>query len=229
MQIMDWAKLKELSQSMLEKRQSILENTLRDFFSMLGNSTTKVRVEITPNQKMEAYTNGIKLFNTPTGKICIDVGLLMKLSEDELRFVLGHEVYHIDQNDLLKTVLFNLPKNLIDEIAKTNSNAKYISIFVDGINYWNYLHGGLPPLVKMAKEQEINADIWAILSTGNKTAAINCLKKMVNNDLNQWSHTWEVFKALDLNVELPVMTMQQRIDSIQEVLSYHETRGRELK
>lgn len=229
MQIMDWAKLEELSQSMLDKRQSMLENTSKGLFSMLGNSTTKVRVEITPNQKMEAYTNGIKLFNIPTGKICIDVGLLMKLSEDELRFVLGHEVYHIDQNDLLKTVLFNLPKNLIDEIAKTNITAKSISIFVDSINYWNYLHGGLPPLIKMAKEQEINADIWAILSTGNKTAAINCLKKLVNNDLNQWSHKWEVFKALDLNVELPVMTMQQRINNIQEVLSYYETRGYEFK
>jgi Zn-dependent protease with chaperone function len=218
-QILDWGKL----------NLSMLENTTKEFFSMLGNSTTSVQVEITSNQKMEAYTNGIKLFNNPTGKICIDNGLLMKLSYDEQRFVLGHEVYHIDQNDLLKTVLFNLPKNLIDEIANTNSTAKSISIFVDCINYWNYLHGGLPPLVKMAKEQEINADIWAILATGNKTAAIECLKKLVNYDLNQRSHKWEVFKSLGLNVELPVMSMQQRIDSIQAALSYYETKGYRFK
>lgn len=81
----------------------------------------------------------------------------------------------------------------------------------------------------MAKEQEINADIWSILATGNKTDAINCLTKLVNNDLNQWSHKWEIFEALGLNVELPVMTMRQRIGSIQAVLSNFETQGYKFK
>ncbi len=44
--------------------QSILENETKEFFSMLGNSTTSVQIEITSNHKMEACTNGIKLFNT---------------------------------------------------------------------------------------------------------------------------------------------------------------------
>lgn len=216
------AELKGLSQSMLE-------NETKEFFSMLGNSTTSVQIEITSNQKMEACTNGIKLFNKPSGKIRIDNGLLKKLSYDELRFVVGHEVYHIDQNHVLETAIYNLPKILIDEIAKTNDAAKGISLFLDGINGLIYLKGDLPPLVKMAKEQEINADIWSILATGNKTAAINCLTKLVNNDLNQWSHKWEIFEALGLNVELPVMTMRQRIDSIQAVLSNFETQGYKFK
>ncbi len=170
-----------------------------------------------------------KSCNKPSGKIRIDNGLLKRLSYDELRFVIGHEVYHIDQNHVLETAIYNLPKILIDEIAKTNDSAKCISLFLDGINGLIYLKGDLPPLVKMAKEQEINADIWSILATGNKTDAINCLTKLVNNDLNQWSHKWEIFEALGLNVELPVMTMRQRIGSIQAVLSNFETQGYKFK
>lgn len=209
--------------------QSLLENVTNDFFSMLGNTTTSVKIEISSNQEMEACTNGIKLFNRPSGKIRISNGLIKNLSHDELRFVIAHEVYHIDQNHVLQTAISNLPKILIDYYAKTNDDAKCISGVLDAINGLIYLKGDLPPLVKMAKEQEINADIWSILATRNKTDAIRCLHKLVNDDVKQWSHKWEIFKALGLNVELPVMTMEQRIENIKAGLSKFETLGYKLK
>lgn len=218
-QIMNRAKL----------NQSVLQNATKEFFSMLGYSTTAVHVEITSNQKMEACTNGINLFNNPSGKIRIDNSLLKILSHDEQRWVIGHEVYHIYQNHVFETAICKLPKIIIDEIAKKNDVAKGISVLCDIISCGIYLKGDLPPLVKIAKKQEIDADIWAILTTRNKTAAIDCLKKLVNDDLNQWSHKWEVFGALGLNVELPVMTMKQRIADIRAGLSHFETLGYKLK
>ena len=77
-----------------------------------------------------------------------------------------------------------------------------------------YLLNIPPPLSVIAKEQEIAADVRAISLTGNENAAISCLTKLVNGNLNDYSHTWEA-----LGVKMPVMTMKERIQEIQRRLS----------
>lgn len=66
----------------------------------------------------------------------------------------------------------------------------------------------------------MQADIWAIFLTGNKAAAITCLKKLVNNNLDAYSHLWEAF-----DLKLPIMTMRERIDELRKMLSYYEQQG----
>jgi hypothetical protein len=69
-------------------------------------------------------------------------------------------------------------------------------------------------LSAITKEQEIAADIRAISLTGNENAAISCLTKLVNGNLNDYSHTWEA-----LGVKMPVMTMKERIQEIHRTVS----------
>jgi len=139
---------------------------------------------------------------------------------DELKFVLAHEVVHIDQSHLPITILLKLPKEIIDELGKEYPAALGLSILWDLVKLWIRLQGSLPPEAAITKQQELQADIWAIFLTGNKTAAITCLKKLVNNNLDAYSHLWEVF-----DVKLPVMTMRERIQEILTMISQYERQG----
>jgi len=204
----------------MEIRNIELQNIVNEFFFKLGNSSTRVSVEITNDPKIIAGARGLKLFNIPIGQIYVSKALLKKLSMDELKFVLAHEVVHIDQSHLPVTILFKLPKEIIDELGKEEPVALGLSIIWDLVKLWIHFQGGLPPKAAITKQQELQADIWAIFLTGNKTAAITCLKKLVNNDLNAPSHLWEVF-----DVKLPVMTMRERIQEILRTISQYESQG----
>jgi len=160
------------------------------------------------------------LLKVPVGQILVSDSLIRKLSENELKFVLAHEVVHIDQSHLPVKILLELPKKIIDELGKISPLAFHFSILWDIIKLVFRFFGGLPPEAAITKQQELQADIWAIYLTRDKTAAINCLKKLVNNDLDEPSHLWEVF-----NVKLPIMTMRERIDLILKTLSWYEKQG----
>ena len=203
-----------------------LQNVADQFFYKLGNSNTSVSVEIISNPNIIAQARGLKLplLNVPFGQICVSKSLLNKLSKDETEFVLAHEAVHIDQNHLPITILHKLPKDIIDELGKNNLDAKVLSFGYDMVKLLIHSQGNLPPEVAITKQQELDADFWATLLTGNKTAAITCLKKLVNNDLDAPSHLWEVF-----DVKLPVMKMGERIDELLKALLYYESAGYKFK
>jgi len=204
----------------VEAENSKLQNFANEFFSKLGNSRIQVSVQITDELKIIAGARGIKLFNIPVGRIWVSKPFLRNLSEDKVKFVIAHEVVHIDQNHLPASVLLKLPKAIIDELGKVDVRALGLSILWDFIKLWIRFQGGLPPEAAITKQQELQADVWAIFLTGNKTAAINCLKELVNNNLDLPSHLWEVF-----DVKLPIMTMRERIEGIIKTLSYYEGQG----
>lgn len=205
---------------MRSMKKSELQNITNEFFSKLGNNIAIVPIEITIDPKIMAGARGLKLFNVPIGQIFINKSLLSGLSKGELEFVLAHEIVHIDQNHLPINILHKLPKEMIDELGKNDSIAKGFSIAWDLIKLWIHLQGDLPPDAAITKQQELQADTWAIWLTGNKTAAIACLKKLVNNNLNAYSHTWEAF-----DVKLPIMTMRERIADILATIEQYERQG----
>jgi len=197
-----------------------------EIFSRLGYQKTSVFVEIINDPKILAGARGVTLplFNVPFGRIYINRLLDSMLSSEEIQFILAHEAVHIHQNHLPVSVLAKLPKIWLDELSLEYPGASVLSLIWDSIKIWIYGQGGLPPEVNITKQQELQADVWAIFLTRNKTAAINCLKKLVNNDLNQPSHEWEV-----LDVKLPVMTMQERIGEIMVDLLWLETQRHKFK
>lgn len=172
------------------QRQFELQNIVNQFFYKLGNSNTLVSVEIISDPNIIAQARGLKLpvLNVPFGQICVSRSLLNKLSKDEIGFVLAHEAAHIDQNHLPITILHKLPKDIIDELGKNNLDAKALSVGYEMVKLWIHSQGNLPPEAAINKQQELQADFLAVWLTGNKTAAITCLKNLVNNDLDAPSH-----------------------------------------
>lgn len=171
-----------------------------------------------------ARARGLKLFSIPLGQIEISKLLVNTLSTDELNFVLAHEIFHIDQNHLPIEILVKLPRRIIETLGKEDIVAANLSTIWDFIKIWIYSQGSLPPEAAITKQQELQADIGAIWLTNNKTAAIQCLSKLVNNDLSQPSHLWEI-----LDVTLPIMTMHERIREIMNIISAYENQGYRFK
>jgi len=139
------------------------------------------------------------------------------LSTEEQQFVLAHEVAHIYMNH----VPSKLPLEAFDELLK--QLAPKVSVALDILKLLLHIRGIPPPISSLTKEQELNADIQAILLTGNVTTAISCLNKLVQGNLETQSHTWEA-----LGVEIPVFTMRERIEElrrrISEISQYYRLR-----
>jgi len=203
-----------------------MQRLVNEYFSKLGNRDIAVNVRIINDPRIIAGARGVKLpvLNIPFGEIYINEQLNHMLTDDELKFVLAHEVVHIDQNHLPFAVLLKLPRIILKELGKEYLAACGLSLLWELIRMWIYLQGELPPEAAITKQQELQADIWAIFLTGNKSAAISCLKKLVNNDLSKPSHLWEI-----LDVKLPVMTMYERISRILDVISQYEIQGYKFK
>jgi Zn-dependent protease with chaperone function len=122
--------------------------------------------------------------------------------------MLAHETSHIYLNHVMPRAI----DGLIDGLIRNRKSD--VHTFLKGVQVFLYLLNIPPPLSVIAKEQEIAADVRAISLTGNENAAISCLTKLVNGNLNDYSHTWEA-----LGVKMPVMTMKERIQEIQRRLS----------
>jgi len=181
----------------------------------LGYDRNFVIVEILDDLKFPAFSIGINI-EYPIGKIQLCNELIEKLTIDELKFVIAHECIHIVKNHLIFDIekIYNLIKSMLETLSLIFFDSLYLGFILlkikDIIDIICYVIFKILPFhVEITKEQEIQADIEAIIITKNKTSAISCLKKIANDDLDAPSHTWEV-----LNVKFPVMTMRERIDEI---------------
>ena len=81
-----------------------------------------------------------------------------------------------------------------------------MSITWDVLKLLLHLRGIPPPISVLTRRQELDADVQAILLTGNKTAAISCLTKLVKGNLDEYSLEWEA-----LGMKMPAMTVRERI------------------
>lgn len=190
----------------LPEMKNYVDNILRS----LGVRTPLVLVS--HNDNTIAGATGIYLnlpllsINAALGQILVNTNYVnSRLTTEEQRFVLTHEVVHIYQNHVAATVLFRVPRAILE------SSAKELSIAFDILKILLQIFGVPPPESTLTKQQEIQADVWAICLTGNRTCAISCLTKLVDGNLSKPSHVWEA-----LDIKIPVMSMQERIIEIQK-------------
>jgi hypothetical protein len=147
--------------------------------------------------------------NVAFGNVSVNKDYLNRtLTYDEQKFMLAHETSHIYLNHVAPRAI----DGFIDELIRNCKSD--VHAFLKGVKVFLYLLNIPPPLTAITEEQEIAADIRAISLTGNETAAFTCLTKLVNGNLNDYSHTWET-----LGVKMPIMTMKERIQEIQRRLS----------
>jgi len=147
--------------------------------------------------------------NVAFGNVSVNKDYLNRtLTYDEQKFILAHETSHI----YLNHVVPRASDGFIDELIRNCKSDTHA--FLNSAKAFFYLFNIPTPLTAITKEQEIAADVRAISLTGNENAAISCLTKLVNGNLDETSHTWEV-----LSLKMPVMTMKERIQEIQRRLN----------
>jgi Zn-dependent protease with chaperone function len=146
--------------------------------------------------------------NAAFGNVLVNKDYLNRtLTYDEQRFVLAHETSHIYLNHVVPRAIDRFIAELIRNYDRD------VHAFINTAKVFLYLLNIPLPLSAIVKEQEIAADVRAISLTGNENAAISCLTKLVDGNLDAYSHTWEA-----LGVKMPVMTMRERIQEIQRRL-----------
>lgn len=205
-----------------------MQNEVNHFFELLR--VTHVQVEVCDDKSTVARAGGFYInrnfprlnhyLNWAWGKVYVNTSYVNSiLSTEEQKFLLAHEVAHI----YLNHVPNKLPLKAFNELLK--QLAPLMSIALDILKLLLHIRGIPPPIAALTKEQELNADIQAVLLTGNVTAATSCLTKLVQGNLESQSHTWEA-----LGVEIPAFTMRERIEEIKrrigEISQYYGLRFR---
>jgi len=201
----------------------VMQGIVIGFFEKLGAKTNFVFVQHA--DKTIAGTIGLKSnsglvemlgFNPPTvaGIIQVNDKYLHKnkFTDSEIHFILAHECVHIYNNHIINTLFWHL----LEKYLKGEQNENYLVIELVKAVLALRAKSRLPPNAETLREQEYEADKIAVLSiTHDIGSAISCLTKLVGGNLDQPSHTWELFGKVK-----PAMTMNQRIAMLrQNVLS----------
>lgn len=186
-----------------------LQDRVNQFLAQLNCPLPLVTVEILMEDNVLATAQGLTLGSIAFGKIKISQKLLNLLTDAEVYFVLAHEVTHIHLNHLVGTGSFQLARTLVEDAARSDPRWKGLLTGWDILKVFIYGGGNLPPSAALTKEQELEADAWAVLLTRDKAAAHSALGKLVGNNLSAPSHTWEVF-----DTALPVMTIRERLSAL---------------
>lgn len=189
------------------KTSEWLQYRVNQFLAQLNCKWLLVVVEIDNN--VFATAQGVNLGSIALGKIKLSQKLLNLLTAAEVDFVLAHEVAHIHLNHLVGTGSFQVARALVEDAAKSNTQLKALLTIWDILKVISYGGGNLPPSAALTKEQELDADAWAVWLIRNKEAAHNALCKLVGHNLDVPSHTWEVFDK-----PLPVMTVRERLAAL---------------
>ena len=185
------------------------QNRVSQLFMLLGCQQPFVDVEYLEEDSILASAVGVTVLSYPFGKIRVARKLLELLTDAEIEFVLAHEVAHIHLNHVVSTASFAVARELANEVAKHDAQWKTIIKLWDSFMLLRYGKGTLPPSAVVTKKQELDADTWAVFLTGNKLTACSALLKLVGNNPNAPSHTWEVFDK-----PLPVMTIRERMAAL---------------
>lgn len=236
----------------MEDKQKQLEAIIKDYFHKLKCSDTltipstdiniqTVSVKLRGNPLREAEAKGLNInkddlsfmgnldqFNIldkiVIGEICVYRDLIYKLSDDEINFLLAHEVAHIYCNHpLSKETLKNSKKLFEDRLRDYDElvNSKVCEFLKEGkdaeaiLKYWKIIKNvpqnlekwkdklgeELPSLAYRCSQQEIDADLFAICLTKDKKSAISCLEKL---------------KAENLILKRRTEPLQQRITEIKK-------------
>lgn len=163
-----------------------------------------------------AFCLGFQIWNYPIGAIFVGENLIKTLTNDELEFVVLHEMGHIMKNHFVSTSFVWLMKSwVIDIIAdvldvsrkKAEEILEILKLLYVGLS------GGKKTIEEEAKAKlELEADQYAVMVQGRKNPAISTLLKLSKGNIRAPTHV-----TFDGTFPFPIITYEERIEAIKRI------------
>jgi Zn-dependent protease with chaperone function len=144
---------------------------------------------------------------TSAGIIYVNVDLVNRFfDENEIKFILAHECSHILKSHVISKAFWVYLESILN--GERNEN----KLYVDALKLLLAIFSPekLPPNALALRNNEYEADEYALKITGNKGAALRVLKKLAGKDMDGASHTWEF-----MGKELAAMSYRERIAELE--------------
>jgi len=191
--------------------QTIINNHLqRSGYSqhLVSGYSFSVKNEVSP-----AFCLGFQIFKLPLGLVFVSDDLSKILKEDELEFVVLHEIGHIMKNHFISSAFVWLMKSwIIDIIADCFEVSKKKAIeYLGWIKALYVLFSQKRTVEEEAKARvELEADQYAVMSQNKKDPAISTLLKLSNGNIRAPTHV-----TVDGHFPFPVTTFEERLAAIE--------------
>lgn len=167
-----------------------------------------------------AFSLGFQLLNYPIGAIFVGENLSSILTDDELEFVVLHELGHIVKNHSLGSSFIWLGKSIVIEFLADGFEVskKRAQEYLDVIKAFYMLFSGKKTIEEEAKAQmELEADKYAVITQGKKEPAISTLLKLTNGNIRAPTHV-----TVDGSFPFPIIKCEERIEAIKNLsLGYY--------
>jgi len=154
----------------------------------------------------------IQVISLPIGVICVSEGLLKVLTQEELEFVVLHEMGHIMNNHIVGNSIIWLVKDwIIDLIADTfEVSIQKAKQYLEALKAFSVWVTGKRTIEEEVKaEHELEADKYAVTVQGRKNPAISTLQKLSEGNIRAPSHV-----TFDGSFPFLIITYEQRIEAI---------------
>jgi hypothetical protein len=159
-----------------------------------------------------AFCLGFQAFNTPIGLIFVSDGPSKILTQEELEFVVLHEMGHIMKNHFVGSSFVWLMKSwIIDMIADMFEVSKQkAKEYLEWLKaFYILVSEKRTPEEETKAAQELEADRFASLVQGRKDPAISTLHRLSKGNLRAPTHV-----TFDGRFPFPVITYEERIEAI---------------
>jgi Zn-dependent protease with chaperone function len=177
---------------------------------LVGGYTFKEKKDDSP-----AFCLGFQIFNLPIGLIFVSEGLSKILKEDELEFVVLHEMGHIAKNHFVSTSFVWLTKSWIVDIISDGFEVSKQKAreYLDWLKAFYVLLSGKRTMEEEAKARvELEADQYAVMFQGKKEPATSTLLKLSKGNIRAPTHV-----TLDGRFPFPITTYEERIEMIRKI------------
>ena len=194
-----------------------LQTIINSYFQRVGHPQNLVGGLTFKEEKDDspAFCLGLQALNTPIGLIFVSEGLSKVLTQEELEFVVLHEMGHIMKNHVVGASLIWLAKSwIIDLIADILEVSKQTAKqYLEGIKAFYVWWKGKRTIEEEAKaKHELEADQYAVTVQGRKDFAISTLHKLSEGDIRAPSHVTN-----DGSFPFSIITYEERIEAIRRI------------
>lgn len=144
----------------------------------------------------------------PTGQVHINWGIFSFFSYEEVRFIISHECAHIFENHNLARALFAAIEDALPIITNNPISTDFIKVISSTVNliitgHFRDISG------EILANNELQADRMAARYTGTSVHGINSIRKLARNNLNSFSHFWDL-----VGYKVGALTAHERINNL---------------